>query len=349
MDPAVHRDLRPGGGRGQQHHDQLGELQVRAVRQRRADLDPDAGHSGDRDPDQPGRRGHLHLHRQPGQNIFFNGQSGASGVDAHLVNPSGSEIFYVGTAGNAGPYTLSEPGTYTLTIFGNGSTGGYAFNLLDTSAHTLTPTSTATSVSGTITPGTGTNIYRIAGTAGEQINLTSLSFSSTSGNWYLYDPNNNEIAGAGFGSQLLGDPRGDRPIRTRARGRRTRPRASATSSTSRARPPGRPRRAGLTPWRAARWPRAPRRAYVLLDPRRDFQIEQSKMESASDFDPYEGRSARGWPVLTMSRGEVIVSEDQILSTPGRGRILRRARLRAARSTSAWEPGEVRDATGTSVR
>jgi dihydropyrimidinase len=88
---------------------------------------------------------------------------------------------------------------------------------------------------------------------------------------------------------------------------------------------------------------------VLLDPRRDFRIEQSKMESASDFDPYEGRSARGWPVLTMSRGEVIVSEDQILSTPGRGRILRRARLRAARSTSAWEPGEARDTTGTSVR
>ena len=68
------------------------------------------------------------------------------------------------------------------------------------------------------------------------------------------------------------------------------------------------------------------------------------MESASDFNPYEGRSARGWPVLTMSRGEVIMSEDQILSTPGRGRMLRQARLRAARSTSAWEPGEPGHAT-----
>jgi dihydropyrimidinase len=88
---------------------------------------------------------------------------------------------------------------------------------------------------------------------------------------------------------------------------------------------------------------------VLLDPRRDFQIEQSKMESASDFDPYEGRSARGWPVLTMSRGEVIVSEDRVLSTPGRGRILRRARLRPARSTSASGAEELRHTTGTSVR
>jgi dihydropyrimidinase len=67
---------------------------------------------------------------------------------------------------------------------------------------------------------------------------------------------------------------------------------------------------------------------VLLDPRRDFQIAQSKMESASDFDPYEGRSVRGWPVLTMSRGEVIVSEGKILSAPGRGRILARTRPRA---------------------
>lgn len=83
---------------------------------------------------------------------------------------------------------------------------------------------------------------------------------------------------------------------------------------------------------------------VLLDPHREFQIKQSKMESASDFDPYEGRSAQGWPVLTMSRGEVIVSEDQVLSAPGRGRILRRAPLRPARGTSAWEPGKLRHAT-----
>jgi dihydropyrimidinase len=63
---------------------------------------------------------------------------------------------------------------------------------------------------------------------------------------------------------------------------------------------------------------------VLLDPRREFEITRSKMQSASDFDPYEGRSAQGWPVLTMSRGDVIVSDGQVLSAPGRGRILRRA-------------------------
>ena len=82
------------------------------------------------------------------------------------------------------------------------STGKYDVRLLDTSAQTLAPTSTATTVSGTITPGTGTNIYRIAGTAGEQITLKSDSFSSTSGVWYLYNPNNNYLAGTTLGSSF---------------------------------------------------------------------------------------------------------------------------------------------------
>jgi dihydropyrimidinase len=84
---------------------------------------------------------------------------------------------------------------------------------------------------------------------------------------------------------------------------------------------------------------------VLLDPHREFAITRSRMQSASDFDPYEGRSARGWPVLTMSRGEVIASKDEILSAPGRGQILRRAPFRAggsapdqhARTTAQGEP------------
>jgi dihydropyrimidinase len=66
---------------------------------------------------------------------------------------------------------------------------------------------------------------------------------------------------------------------------------------------------------------------VLIDPGKDVVIDESKMESASDFDPYQGRHVQGWPVLTMSRGEVVMEQGKILSAPGRGRIVRRARLR----------------------
>ncbi len=47
---------------------------------------------------------------------------------------------------------------------------------------------------------------------------------------------------------------------------------------------------------------------VLFDRDKQFTVESSSMESASDFDPYEGYAAQGWPVLTMSRGEVVMAD-----------------------------------------
>jgi len=67
---------------------------------------------------------------------------------------------------------------------------------------------------------------------------------------------------------------------------------------------------------------------ILIDPEHEVQIKSSEMQSRSDFDPYEGYVAKGWPVLTMSRGDVIVHREQVKSTPGRGRLLRRRRYQA---------------------
>jgi dihydropyrimidinase len=67
---------------------------------------------------------------------------------------------------------------------------------------------------------------------------------------------------------------------------------------------------------------------VLIDPQRTFLIAESEMESRSDFDPYDGRTCQGWPVLTISRGEVLVEEGRVLSRPGRGRLLRRGPFEA---------------------
>ena len=68
------------------------------------------------------------------------------------------------------------------------------------------------------------------------------------------------------------------------------------------------------------------------------------MHSRSDFDPYEGYEARGWPVLTISRGEVIMRDGQVLGTPGRGLLLSRGRYqdleddeRAAGTATRAEP------------
>jgi dihydropyrimidinase len=67
---------------------------------------------------------------------------------------------------------------------------------------------------------------------------------------------------------------------------------------------------------------------VLLDPERRFRVEAAHMQSRSDFDPYEGYEGIGWPVTTISRGEVVMVDGKVRSAPGRGRFLRRGEHQA---------------------
>lgn len=64
---------------------------------------------------------------------------------------------------------------------------------------------------------------------------------------------------------------------------------------------------------------------VLIDPKLKKRLGREGMESRSDYDPYEGFECMGWPVLTMSRGEIVYEQGVIKSAPGRGRFLRRSR------------------------
>jgi len=64
---------------------------------------------------------------------------------------------------------------------------------------------------------------------------------------------------------------------------------------------------------------------VLMDPEHRVTITSSHMESKSDFDPYEGYTAKGWPAMTISRGEVIVDRGRLSAKASRGRLVRRQR------------------------
>jgi dihydropyrimidinase len=44
----------------------------------------------------------------------------------------------------------------------------------------------------------------------------------------------------------------------------------------------------------------------------------------SDYTPYEGWEVRGWPVLTMLRGQVLVSDGEMIAKPGIGRYIPRS-------------------------
>jgi dihydropyrimidinase len=62
---------------------------------------------------------------------------------------------------------------------------------------------------------------------------------------------------------------------------------------------------------------------TIIDPEHRMRIESARMQSSSDFDPYEGHDAVGWPVTTIVRGRVVVDRGQLLAEPGSGELLRR--------------------------
>jgi dihydropyrimidinase len=65
----------------------------------------------------------------------------------------------------------------------------------------------------------------------------------------------------------------------------------------------------------------------ILDPEKRVTIDARNMHSATDYDVYEGFEIRGWPVATISRGEVIFRDGELTGTPGRGKLIPRERFR----------------------
>lgn len=60
---------------------------------------------------------------------------------------------------------------------------------------------------------------------------------------------------------------------------------------------------------------------VLIDPALRMTINQNRMESASDYDPFDGVTVTGWPKTCLARGEIVYTDRTIRSRPGRGRWL----------------------------
>ncbi|MHB8577899.1 MAG: dihydropyrimidinase [Dehalococcoidia bacterium] len=65
---------------------------------------------------------------------------------------------------------------------------------------------------------------------------------------------------------------------------------------------------------------------VIWDPERPRTIHAPEMHSASDFDVFEGFSVTGWPVMTLSRGEVVFENGRPSEAAGRGRLAARERF-----------------------
>jgi dihydropyrimidinase len=62
---------------------------------------------------------------------------------------------------------------------------------------------------------------------------------------------------------------------------------------------------------------------VLFDPAREVALSTETLHSALPFASYEGVTVRGYPVTTISRGEVIVEDGAFVGARGRGRFVER--------------------------
>ncbi len=62
---------------------------------------------------------------------------------------------------------------------------------------------------------------------------------------------------------------------------------------------------------------------VVWDLDREVTVTQAMQHDRMDYTPYEGRRIRGWPQITLSRGEVVHRDGAPCGEPGRGRLLLR--------------------------
>jgi dihydropyrimidinase len=69
---------------------------------------------------------------------------------------------------------------------------------------------------------------------------------------------------------------------------------------------------------------------VLWDPQRKVSLTNSILHHNCDYTPYEGRELTGYPVMTLSRGEVVMEEGRMSGAAGRGLFQRCDRPEPAR-------------------
>ena len=60
---------------------------------------------------------------------------------------------------------------------------------------------------------------------------------------------------------------------------------------------------------------------VVWDPTLTRPVESARTQTRSDYSPYEGWPVTGWPVVTISRGEVVYRDGRVVGRRGRGRLV----------------------------
>jgi dihydropyrimidinase len=65
--------------------------------------------------------------------------------------------------------------------------------------------------------------------------------------------------------------------------------------------------------------------FAIWDPDKRVTIRNELLHHAVDYTPYEGTEVRGWPIITISPGEIVYAKGEVMSRAGRGQFLRCSR------------------------
>jgi dihydropyrimidinase len=66
---------------------------------------------------------------------------------------------------------------------------------------------------------------------------------------------------------------------------------------------------------------------MMIDPDKEVTISHDMLHGNTDYTPFEGWKLKGYPVTTLSRGQVLVRDGQVIAQPGIGKFLKRGQFK----------------------
>ena len=139
--------------------------------------------------DQPGQQDHYQFTVNDTKRVVFDSLTNRDDLSWNLTGPNGQVVnrSFVDTPYSTSPAYDLAAGTYSLTVDGsNDATGNYALRIIDAAA--AADLTVGQPVTGTLTQGNQTSVYRFDASAGEKLAFSDASVSSGQASWRLIDP-----------------------------------------------------------------------------------------------------------------------------------------------------------------
>ena len=67
---------------------------------------------------------------------------------------------------------------------------------------------------------------------------------------------------------------------------------------------------------------------LIMDPEQKHVISVDTLHGVCDFTPFEGWETQGWIDTVLSRGNIVIEEDELKAEPGSGKLVKRERFKA---------------------